>query len=86
MRPRNVTRALRGGPAWAVLAVAVVAYEAAAPAEHLLTAACARSMERHPVLTRAAILVTAAHLLGVLNPRLDPFCWLFAISGKTCAV
>lgn len=81
-----MTRALRGGPAWAVLAAAVVAYEALAPAEHLLTSACARSMERHPILTRAAILVTAAHLLGALPPRVDPFCWLFAISGKTCTV
>ncbi|MGX1809749.1 DUF7427 family protein [Nocardia sp. NPDC055321] len=39
----------------------------------LLTDACARGMRTHPALTRAAILVTSAHLLGVLPSAVDPF-------------
>ncbi|AXK88604.1 hypothetical protein IU443_29715 [Nocardia farcinica] len=64
---------LRGGPTWLALLTVVTIYEIAAPADELLTAACARGITKHPVLTRAAIITTAAHLLGAIPRRLDPF-------------
>ncbi|MFF4026990.1 hypothetical protein ACFYY5_29495 [Nocardia elegans] len=64
---------LRGGPAWGVLVAAIVVYEAASPADELLTAACHRALIKHPVATRAAILITAAHLLSLIPERIDPF-------------
>lgn len=64
---------LRGGPAWLVLGAAIALYEIASPADELLTAACHRALIKHPIATRAAILLTAAHLLALIPPRVDPF-------------
>lgn len=63
----------RGSHAWLALGCAVLAYEVVAPSDQLLTASCARGLERHPLLTRAAIVITAAHLLRVIPSSLDPY-------------
>jgi hypothetical protein len=67
---------LRGGPAWLVLVAAVTAYEIATPADQLLTAACHRALAKHPVVTRAAIAITALHLAALLPRQVDPFALL----------
>ncbi|WP_444980709.1 DUF7427 family protein [Nocardia xishanensis] len=64
---------IKGEYAWLILGVSVLVYEALAPADQLLTTACARGLTRHPVLTRAAIVITAAHLLRLIPPSLDPY-------------
>ncbi|MFD6400807.1 hypothetical protein [Nocardia sp. NPDC060249] len=64
---------LKAGPAWAILISAVTVYELCADTDELLTAACERTTRRHPVAVRAAVVVTAAHLLGVLPISIDPF-------------
>jgi hypothetical protein len=60
--------------AWAVLIAGVVAWEIFSPPGELLSEAVDRYLVRHPVLTRAAILITAAHLLNALEVR--PLQWI----------
>lgn len=63
------------GRAWAVLVAGVAVYEVLSPPAHLLTDGVRRAQERPVcrVLVDGAVIVTAAHLLGVLPARLDPF-------------
>jgi hypothetical protein len=58
--------------AWLTLAVAVIAYEAASPPGELLSEAVDRYRHRHPIITHAAILYVAAHLLRRWPQRIDP--------------
>ena len=58
--------------AWAALAAAVVAYEAAAPDGQLLSEAVDRYREKHPLLTLGVICLIAAHLTRVIPRSLDP--------------
>jgi hypothetical protein len=62
-----------GERAWLALGAAVLAYEARCPRDELLSVAVDRALQRHPWLVRAAVLVTAAHLLNVIPRRCDPF-------------
>lgn len=64
--------------AWIALGVAVLAYEVVARDDELLSHQVDRWLEAHPVLTSAAVTVTAAHLLNVLPTKADPWVWLFA--------
>jgi hypothetical protein len=65
-----------GGNAWRLLAAAIATYELITPPEQLLTAACERGIKRHPIAVRAAIIVTALHLLGLIPRRIDPYAHL----------
>jgi len=60
--------------AWITLITGVVAYEAAAPKNELLSEAVDRQLIRHPIATRIAVLLTAAHLLNALDR--GPLKWL----------
>lgn len=59
------------------LAAAVAVYEIAADDGEMLSHAVDRWLESHPIITWTAITVTAAHLLNLLPPRVDPFVWGF---------
>lgn len=61
---------------WTVLIGGITAYELAARDDELLTCAVRRARARHPILrglVDGAICFTAAHLLDVLPPAVDPF-------------
>ena len=58
---------------WQMLGLGVLAYELLAPEGELLSEGVDRSLERHRVLTTAAIGVTALHLLNLIPINLDPF-------------
>jgi hypothetical protein len=63
---------ITGERAWATLGLAVAAYEVTAAPNQLLSEAVDRFLIRHPVITRAVIGVTAAHLLNLLPNAVDP--------------
>ncbi len=65
--------AIRAGHLWLALAGVVTALEIVAPEGELLSEGVDRGLERHPLLVRAAIIVTAAHLLNLLPERFDPY-------------
>ena len=64
--------------AWVALGVGVLAYELMAEDGELLSHQVDRWLEAHPVLTSAAVTITAAHLLNILPQRLDPWVWMFS--------
>jgi type II secretory pathway component PulF len=64
--------------AWVALGVGVIAYELLARDGELLSHQVDRWLDRHPIITTAAIAVTSAHLLNFLPQRLDPWAWAFA--------
>lgn len=64
--------------AWVALGVGVLGYELLARDGELLSHQVDRWLEKHPVLTTAAVALTAAHLLNLLPPRVDPWVWAFS--------
>lgn len=64
---------ITGERAWLVLAVAVALYEIAAPKDQLLSEAVDRWLAKRPWMTRAVVVLTAAHLLNLIPQRVDPF-------------
>ena len=68
--------------AWIVLAAAITAYEAASPPGELLSEAVDRYRKHHPIITDAAIIYLAAHLLRRFPPRLDPLHQLAVRLGR----
>lgn len=67
---RDRLTAARG---WLAIAGLVTAYELAAPQGELLSEGVDRALNSHPLLTKAAIGVTALHLVNMIPERLDPF-------------
>jgi hypothetical protein len=67
--------------AWVALVAGVVAYEIYAEDGELLSHQVDRWLEEHPILTWTVTVFTAAHLLNVLHPYVDPFAWVFKL-GK----
>lgn len=65
--------------AWAVLVIGIVSYEIAAHEGELLSEQIDRWLDRHRLVTTAAVTITAAHLLNWLPARLDPFQWVSTI-------
>ena len=63
----------RSDYAWMAIGTAVLAYEACTDYDDLLSCAVDRYLARHPQLTRAVVIVTAAHLLNWLPERIDPY-------------
>ena len=61
-----------GDYAWLALAAAILAYEAAAPRGELLSEACDRYRQRHPIITLGVIAYLAAHLARLIPRRVDP--------------
>lgn len=61
---------------WCVVGVVVVVAEAIAPPGELLSEGVDRALEKHPLLTRAAIEITARHLTNDLPPAVDPFAYI----------
>lgn len=61
-----------GEKAWAVLVGGIIVYEAITPEEDMLSRAVDRALVKHPVMTTAAISLTALHLLNVME-RMGPF-------------
>ena len=72
-RRRMMTPAAK---AWLWLAGGVVAYEVAAQPGQLLSEQVDRWLVTHPILTRAVIVVVAAHLANLIPPRCDPLHWV----------
>lgn len=68
--------------AWIVLAAGVVAYELGAPRGELMSEGVDRYLERRPWVTRAAVGITAAHLLNLIPTRVDPFYRVAALFGR----
>lgn len=69
--------------AWCVLAAGVIAYEACAPRDELLSEACDRYLISHPTATRFVIAVVAAHLGNAIPPQADALHWLFLAARWT---
>jgi len=61
-----------GTVAWLVLTAAVIAYEAAAKQDELLSEAVDRYRDRHPILTNSVIVFLAGHLLRIWPRPIDP--------------
>ena len=57
---------------WAAIGLGVLAYELACAEGQLLSEGADRAIEKHPVLTRAAIGITALHLSNAIPDYLDP--------------
>lgn len=70
--------------AWLTLGIGVAVYELLARDGELLSHQVDRWLEKHPIITTAVVTVTAAHLLNLLPPRLDPlavaFSWRSVVS------
>lgn len=58
--------------AWTVMGLGIVAYEAICPAGELLSEGCARAIDKHPWIVRAAIGTVGLHLSGMLPEKIDP--------------
>lgn len=58
--------------AWIGIGVGVVAYEIAAPPNELLSEGADRTLQKYPYLTRAAIGLTALHLMNAIPEKYDP--------------
>ena len=61
-----------GDVAWAGIALTVLVYEFFAPPGQLLSERVDSYKTRHPILTNAAIVYLAAHLLRVWPRPVDP--------------
>lgn len=68
-------RYIKARNGWLAVLAIVVAYEAlAAPTgDQLLSHGVDRALVTHPILTRAAILITAGHLINLIPSEVDPF-------------
>jgi hypothetical protein len=64
--------------AWGVIGAGVLAYEWLAPEDQLLSHAADRAIEKHPVITTAAIGAVALHLANFIPYEAD----IIAIAGK----
>lgn len=58
---------------WLAVGVVVIAAEVIAPPGELLSEGVDRALQRHPLLTRAAIEITGRHLTNDLPPAVDPY-------------
>lgn len=61
-----------GDIAWTALAAGVIAYELRAPHGELLSEAVDRYRARRPLVTHAAVIYVAGHLVRVWPARVDP--------------
>lgn len=68
--------------AWIALAAGVVAYEIGAPRGELLSEGVDRYLACRPWVTRAAVGITAAHLLNLIPRQVDPFHQVAALFGR----
>jgi hypothetical protein len=64
--------------AWGVMGAAVLAYEWLAPENQLLSHAADRAIEKHRIITTAAIGAVALHLCNLVPYEAD----VIAIAGK----
>lgn len=58
---------------WAAIGLGVLAYELSAPSDSNSLGGADRSLVKYPIITRAAIGITALHLANLLPDRFDPF-------------
>lgn len=60
---------------WCAIGACITVYEVLAPEGEMMSHTVDRGLERHPYLVTGAIVVTAAHLLNVLDraPWMDPY-------------
>jgi hypothetical protein len=61
-----------GDKAWTALGISILIYEWRAPENELLSEACDRYREKHPVLTLGVICLLAAHLSRAIPRNVDP--------------
>jgi hypothetical protein len=70
---RTMQQHLTGERAWYALVTLIAGYEFAAPEGQLLSHAVDRWLQRHPVCTYVAVVVTAAHLVNLIPDVVDPY-------------
>lgn len=75
-------RALSAKRMWVLLFGLVVYHEAVCKDGELLSEEVDRALEKHPALVYLFTLVTVAHLLNWLHPRVDPYVSLGALFSK----
>ncbi|WP_109527251.1 MULTISPECIES: DUF7427 family protein [Nocardia] len=63
---------IRAWHLWLIVGTVVAVAEEIAPTGQLLSEGVDRAIERHPILVRAAIIITALHLVNWLPARVDP--------------
>lgn len=61
-----------GDWAWVSLGTGIFIYEIACPRGELLSEACDRYRNAHPLLTYAGIIYVAAHLARIIPEQVDP--------------
>lgn len=64
---------INGKQAWIILGTGIVAYEAFCDDDQLLSCIADAWVEKHPFLTRTAIMALALHLGNMVSPRFDAF-------------
>lgn len=62
-----------GETVWIAVLGNITGYEFVAPEGQMLSHAYARFKAKHPILTRAVLIITILHLEDLLPRRLDPF-------------
>ncbi len=72
---------VKGEHAWLFVLASVVGYEALAVDGELMSETIDKLLVTHPVLTRALIVVVAAHLINLLPQRFDPVHRLVDLKG-----
>lgn len=58
---------------WIAMGLGILAYELACPQGELLSEGVDKALNAHPLITRAAIGVTALHLANLIPDTIDPF-------------
>lgn len=61
----------------------VVYHEAACEEGQLISQGFDRALEKHPVLVRVLVLITAAHLINWLPKQVDPYHGIYLITKGT---
>lgn len=82
--PLSTKRTLTAGLMWSLVGLEVLVWEVACEPGQLMSEGVDRALIKHPVVTRAAIAVTALHLANCLERKsvrwMDPYKWFAALS------
>lgn len=68
---------------WLVIFAIVVYHEASCAPGQLLSEAADRALVKHRLLVNGFTVITAAHLLNWLPPKVDPYHWIFLLQNKS---
>lgn len=61
---------------WALIIGGVLVYEVLCAEGELLSEGVDKAIDKHPILTRAAVLIVAGHLANLIPQSVDPIHWV----------